>query len=276
MAIAQRYLADSAIDTAVSVGHRLINFVARVARTAPETRAQFSSHPKLRLLGDNYIPFVTEDYDAWLSLNIETVKSLRKTIPECHSRSVTALKELADSTAWKALCQVGAENFHRWRKEHESVVGIDKDSGRADNIYDYAGNVVGRGFRATLRRHTAGDGMTTKSTVIAGAGVIELGIAVEAIITGTLELLPALTGGFTLEIDGHGHTRRMSMPIFLTGGCEARQTCPALRHVPVRGSYRHRHPAPVPKTVGASQLRGQSRQSDLLRATLPISDRSRH
>jgi hypothetical protein len=31
MALAQRYLADAAIETAVSVGHRIINFVARVA-----------------------------------------------------------------------------------------------------------------------------------------------------------------------------------------------------------------------------------------------------
>ena len=214
MAIAQRYLADNAIDTAVSVGHRLINFVARVARTNPSTREQFTSHPKLRRLGDNYAPFITEDRDAWLSLNVEVVKTLRTTIPECYARSIAALDDLVKSTAWKALNQVRAENFHRWRKEHESVVGIDKYSGRADNIYDYAGNVIGRGVRAGLRRHTVADGMTVKTTEIAGAGVRQVAIAVDAVITDTLTLLPSLTGGYTLEIDDEGHTRRMSMPIF--------------------------------------------------------------
>jgi hypothetical protein len=47
MAIAQRYLADHAIETAVSVGHRLINFVVRVARTVPETRDQLGGVRRL-------------------------------------------------------------------------------------------------------------------------------------------------------------------------------------------------------------------------------------
>jgi hypothetical protein len=214
MAIAQRYLADNAIDTAVSVGHRLMNFVARVARTNPSIRELFTSRPDLRGLGDNYTPFMTEDRHAWLSLNVEVLKTLRTTIPECHVRSVAALDGLVTSTAWKALDQVRAENFHRWRKEHESVVGVDRDSGRADNIYDHAGNVIGRDVRAGMRRHSAADGMTVTTTKIAGAGVRRVAIAVDAVITDTLTLLPSLTGGFTLEIDDEGQTRRMSMPIF--------------------------------------------------------------
>lgn len=213
MAIAQRYLSDNAIDTAVSVGHRLVNFVARVARTVPQTRERFTSHDRLQALGDGYFPFITEDRDAWLSLNSGTVRMLRAAVPECHGDSLAALDALVTSTAWQALCQVRGENFHRWRKEHESVVGIDRDSGRTNNIYDHAGNVIGRDFHAGLRRHTAADGMTAKTTETAGAGVRRLAVAVDAVITDTLAQLPTLSGGFILEIDEHGHTRRMSMPL---------------------------------------------------------------
>jgi hypothetical protein len=40
MALGQRYLADTAVDTTIMIGHRLINFVVRAARTAPTTRAR--------------------------------------------------------------------------------------------------------------------------------------------------------------------------------------------------------------------------------------------
>jgi hypothetical protein len=56
--------------------------------------------------------------------------------------------------------------------------------------------------------------MTATTPDIAGAGVKEVAIAVDAVITDTLAVLPSLTGGYTLEIDPNGHTRRMSMPIF--------------------------------------------------------------
>jgi hypothetical protein len=65
MAIAQRYLADHAIETAVSVGHRLINFVVRVARTVPETRDPIGRVRRLGNLGPSYAPFETDDTDAW-------------------------------------------------------------------------------------------------------------------------------------------------------------------------------------------------------------------
>ncbi|HME48949.1 MAG TPA: hypothetical protein VKG81_12895 [Mycobacterium sp.] len=90
MAIAQRYLADAAIETEASVGHRLINFVARVARTVPGTREQLSRVRGFRSLGDTYVPFVTDDKDAWLSLNAETVAALRTAIPAVHRDSIGA------------------------------------------------------------------------------------------------------------------------------------------------------------------------------------------
>ncbi len=72
MALAQRYLADSAIDTAIEVGHRLTNFVVRVARTSPDTHANLVELTRAGTLGPRYVPFATDDSDAWLSLNKET------------------------------------------------------------------------------------------------------------------------------------------------------------------------------------------------------------
>lgn len=189
MALAQRYLADNAIDTLVSVGHRLINFVARVARTDVQTRERFSEFAPLRKLGERYVPFVTEDRKAWLSLNIDELEVLKTAIPEHHSTSIATLTDLAESWQWKALVEVRAGNFHRWRREHESVVGVDRDSGRADNIFGHDGKVIGRRVRATPRRHTSGDGLTNRTVEIAGAGVRRVAIAVDAIITDTLRLL---------------------------------------------------------------------------------------
>ena len=129
MAIAQRYLADNAVETAVSVGHRLINFVVRVARTVPSTRELLGEVRRFELLGSSYVPFDTDDPDAWLALNSKAITSLRGVLPEVHHRSLDALDELAQSLAWNSAHQIRAENFHRWRKEHESVVGVDKSSG---------------------------------------------------------------------------------------------------------------------------------------------------
>ncbi|MCT7657632.1 hypothetical protein [Mycobacterium deserti] len=214
MAIAQRYLADTSIDTAVSVGHRLINFVARVARTVPDTRQQLGSVKQFQHLGDTYVPFVTDAREAWLSLNPGSLAALRAAIPALHRDSVQALEDLVQSEAWEKLFQTRAENFHRWRKEHESVSGVDQNSGRASDIYDHAGNVIGKRVAAQPRRHTSSDGMTERTTEVAGEGVRAVSKAVEAVITDTLAVLPRLTGGFTLEIDRNGQTRRMSMPIF--------------------------------------------------------------
>ncbi|WP_396912744.1 hypothetical protein [Mycolicibacterium sp.] len=209
MALAQRYLADSTVDTTVSVGHRLINFVARVARTNSETRARFASIPEFEALAEAYIPFQTETPKAWLSLESAALKKLRKAIPVVHQGSIDALRALVLSTTWQSLAASRAENFHRWRKEHESVLGIDQHSGHMSDVLDAAGNVVGKRFFGNRRGHQISDGLTERTTKLAGDGVREVASAVEAVITDTLDSLPQLTNGFVLEIDADGHTRRM-------------------------------------------------------------------
>jgi hypothetical protein len=210
MAIAQRYLADTAIDTIVSVGHRLINFVVRVARTAPDTRERLGQ--RFRYLGDTYVPFVTEDKEAWLSLNIKTINILKAALPELHHDSLAALDDLVRSLAWNSLFRIRAENFHRWRKEHEIVTGVDQHSGRATDLFDPTGRRHGRAVSARSRRHTASDGLTERTTQVAGDGLRAVCTTLDAVITDTLKILPTVAGGFTIEIDHDGRGHSISQP----------------------------------------------------------------
>jgi len=216
MAIAQRYLADNAVDTAVMVGHRLINFVVRAARTTPETRNQLGAIKDLAYLGPQYIPFITDHRNAWLSLNAEVIKLLRKTLPPLHANSLDILKELIDSPEWVAAVDIRAENFHRWRKEHESVAGVDQNSGNATDLYDANGNFTGRSVHTRRRSHTISDGLTERTTLVAGCSVKRVAAAAEAILDDTLNIvLPRIEGGFTLAIDHAGGSRQT---VRLTGG----------------------------------------------------------
>jgi hypothetical protein len=143
MAIAHRYLADKAVETAVSVGLRLINFVARVARTVPATRDQLGLVKRFESLGPGYVPFDTDDMNAWLALNEKTIAALRDVIPAVHHASLDAFDNLVRSSAWDSAFHIRAENFHRWRKEHESVIGVDQHSGPSRDLYDNDGKHIG-------------------------------------------------------------------------------------------------------------------------------------
>ena len=202
MAIAQRYLADTAVDTAVSVGHRLINYGVRVARTVPITSEALGRETKYDRLGPSYEPFSTDHRRAWLSLNKSEIKELRRVLPADHHEALNILRELECSTQWKTLFEIRNENFHRWRKEHESVVGVDAKSGNARDIYDHQGNLTGRAAGGHSRRHTAGDGLTERTTTAAGAGIRVVADALDDIINNTLEVLPRIADGFTVEYDG--------------------------------------------------------------------------
>jgi hypothetical protein len=159
MAIAQRFLADTVLDTAVSIGHRLVNFVVRVARTDLAVRDVLGGIGRFEKLGATYQPFVTDDTDAWLSLSEKTLASLRSALPAIHRPAVDRLDQLRTSSEWSAVMDIRGENAHRWRKEHEAVRGVDAQSGFAQNTYDYAGNPNGIQVSVTARRHVAGDGV---------------------------------------------------------------------------------------------------------------------
>lgn len=190
MGIAQRYLADKAIETAVSVGHRLINFVARVARTVPVTRDQFGHVKRFESLGARYVPFETDDSDAWLSLNSRTIAALRDVIPAVHHASLRALDDLVSSPAWDSAFRIRAENFHRWRKEHESVIGVDQHSGPGRDLYDNDGMHIGVAISAQSLPHTASNGLTERTTEVAGEAIRTIATTVEAILDDTLHALP--------------------------------------------------------------------------------------
>src|SRR5690606_32457253 len=120
MAVAQRFLADTVLDTAVSIGHRLVNFVVRVARTDPAVREVLGGIARFEKLGPTYRPFVTDDAEAWLSLGEKSLASLRSSLPAIHRPAVDRLERLRTSPEWSAVMNIRGENAHRWRKEHEA------------------------------------------------------------------------------------------------------------------------------------------------------------
>lgn len=203
MVLAQRYLADGAIETAIGVGHRLANFVVRVARTSTAAQVEIEKLTKRGTLGPTYVPFVTDDNDAWLSLNIETVKKLKKVLdPSLHAASIDALRELVLSPEWIAAVEIRAENFHRWRKENEYVTGVDADSGNAEDLYDANDNHVGRRVGGFGKRHKISDGLTAGTTEAAGDVIRRVAEAFDLILTNTVStVLPTKHGGMTIDID---------------------------------------------------------------------------
>ncbi|WP_336872392.1 hypothetical protein [Rhodococcus qingshengii] len=203
MALAQRYLADGAIETAIAVGHRLANFVVRVARTSASAQVEIAKLTKRGTLGPAYVPFATDDVDAWLSLNARTVEDLRKTLDtSLHAASVAALGDLVDSPEWKEAFRIRAENFHRWRKENEYVTGVDADSGNAEDLYDVNDNHVGRRVGGFGKRHKISDGLTAGTTEAAGDVIRREAVDFDLILTNTVAtVLPTQHGGMTIDID---------------------------------------------------------------------------
>ncbi|MGB3676777.1 MAG: hypothetical protein WA988_20295, partial [Candidatus Nanopelagicales bacterium] len=203
MALAQRYLADGAIDAAVGVGHRLANLVVRVARTSTAAQVHIAKVTYGGKLGSGYVPFATDDRDAWLSLNTATVTRLRTILdPALHGDALDALDELASSPEWIAAVDIRAENFHRWRKEHEYVTGVDADSGNGQDVYDANGDHVGRRVGGYGRRHKIGDGLTAKTTDAAGDVVRRVTHAFDLILSNIVDtVLPTQHDGFTVNID---------------------------------------------------------------------------
>lgn len=127
--------------------------------------------------------------------------------------SLDALEALVQSKAWNEVDEIRAENFHRWRKEHESVGGVDADSGSATDLYDAEGKRVGRSTGGHSRRHTISDGLTERTTTAAGEGIRAVAIALDTVLTDVLNVLPQIADGFTLELTDTGYrTSRQMRP----------------------------------------------------------------
>lgn len=92
------------------------------------------------------------------------------------------------------------------RKEHESVVGVDADSGNATDLYDDEDeeDQIGRSFGGHSRRHTVSDGLTKRTTDAAGDGVRTVAVALDAVVNDALKVLPEIASGFTVELTATG------------------------------------------------------------------------
>ena len=65
-----------------------------------------------------------------------------------------------------------------------------------------SGNVTGRAEGGHSRRHTAGDGLTEKTTTAAGEGIRAVADTLNGIINNTFDVLPRIADGYTVEHDG--------------------------------------------------------------------------
>jgi hypothetical protein len=207
MGLAQRYLADAVCESTIGVGHRLINLVARVMRNDPAVLQRIDAGGKsvkdLKPLGTGYTPFHTDARKAWLSLNNDTLTQLRAVIPP-GTTSVVALLDRLDALAaapqWNNAFDHRAENFHRWRREHEYVSGVDQTTGTARDILDYRGRVTGKSFGSYNTRYTAADGLGAQAATHAREGLEATARAADDILNLILSALPDLAHGTALEV----------------------------------------------------------------------------
>ncbi|MFD6107981.1 hypothetical protein ACFWFQ_35580 [Nocardia salmonicida] len=201
MALGQRFFADAVVENTVAVAHRLINLVARIMRTDNGTQARMATHPNLKKLGPDYIPFETIDQDAWLPLTANKIGALRAVADPSATAIVSVLDRLdalVASPAWNDAFGHRAENFHRLRLEHPHVAGVDRYTGRATDMLDDEGNVVGRRVHSHATRYTVADGLDERVVEVARAAYEETARTAGDIITKVLEGLPELTGGFRI------------------------------------------------------------------------------
>jgi hypothetical protein len=111
--------------------------------------------------------------------------------PPFLASSLDILSQLVHAPEWISAFDIRAENFHRWRKEHESVVGVDHNSGNATDLYDENGRFTGRAVHSQSRPHTVSDGLTERTTLYAGSGVRSVAASTEAILNENAEYGPA-------------------------------------------------------------------------------------
>ncbi|MBF6136647.1 hypothetical protein IU501_27095 [Nocardia otitidiscaviarum] len=208
MALGQRHQADTVCETVIGVGHRLVNFVARVMRTDPQTRDLMAEMKSLKPLGSDYVPFRTELPEAWLSLNESSLSRLRSVASPKHTKAHVALLksivELEKTPAWTNAFNHRAENFHRWRREHEYVSGVDAGTGAARDVLDYKGRVTGKRFGSKRGKYTAAEGLGTRVVADARSALEATARAADDTLTALLGTLPDLTGGYRLEITPTG------------------------------------------------------------------------
>ncbi|MFQ6329612.1 hypothetical protein ACLMAL_26225 [Nocardia sp. CWNU-33] len=201
MRLGQRFFADALVETTVAAAHRLINLVARVMRTDDDTRARMADHNHLKRSGPNYIPFETVDQEAWPPLNANKISALRA-VADPSANAILAildrLDELVASPAWDNAFGHRAENFHRLRREHPYIAGVDPHTGSARDILDAAGNVTGRRYGSRTARYTAADGLPERVVTDARAFYEETARAAGDVITHILNALPELTGGLRI------------------------------------------------------------------------------
>ncbi|MGW1743465.1 hypothetical protein ACWCPQ_32205 [Nocardia sp. NPDC001965] len=219
MGLAQRYLADAVCESTIGVGHRLINLVARVTRNDPAVLQLIDTSGKnlkdLKPLGTVYTPFRTDTRKAWLSLNNATLSQLRAVI-EPGKASLVALLDRLDTLAaapqWNNAFDHRAENFHRWRREHEYVSGVDQTTGNARDVLDYRGRVTGKSFGSYNTRYTAADGLGAQAAIHAREGLEATAKAADDILDLILSALPDLAEGTTLEVTTSDYRLHRAMP----------------------------------------------------------------
>lgn len=180
----------------LSIGHRLVNLVARALMCDPDLQSAIA--PRLKKWSDALTPF-SDDREAWLHLNGTNVGTLRAAISGSPHKSVRSLVEplrvLTQTPAWQQLHAQRDEDFHRWRKESAHLAGVDKSSGHLRDVLGYDGRVIGKAFGAERAPYTAADGREDDLAKVTREALDLVGGTVEKVVTALEGALEPLSKG---------------------------------------------------------------------------------
>jgi hypothetical protein len=119
--MAQRAMAELASYYLLGVGHTVANVTARTLALASDR------HPQLLDTLGSWFPAGSEESRDWLSLNRDTVRSLRR-LARAGSPAIQVIAEpatkLLQSPEWHELNQVRGAHYHRRRPQSAGVMGV--------------------------------------------------------------------------------------------------------------------------------------------------------
>lgn len=155
--MAQRAMAELASYYLLGVGHTVANVTARTLALASDR------HPHLVDALGSWFPVGSEESRDWLSLNRDTVRSLRR-LAKAGSAAVHVIAEpataLLQSPEWHELSRLRGAHYHRRRPQSAGVIGVP-----LANPWTFGDGVARMSLGAS--QYTDGDNLAMNTTDLA-------------------------------------------------------------------------------------------------------------
>ena len=152
--MAQRAMAELAGYYLLGVGHAVANVTARTL--ALDT----TWHPQLLDALSSWFPVGSEEPRDWLSLNRDTVRSLRR-LTKAGSPAIQVITEpattLLQASEWQELSRLRGAHYHRRRPQSAGVMGVP-----LANPWSFGDGVARMSLGAS--QYTDGDNLAVKTT----------------------------------------------------------------------------------------------------------------